>query len=104
VFICRYEAQHSSADTQLSLCITIQILERQCCDYREEITGNATRSYSSYHATQNIAPPALKEIGLKIPEETGVLQELQRSPMRQMQVARELAEKRRLRQEKGAQS
>ncbi|OPJ98397.1 NAD-dependent aldehyde dehydrogenase [Serratia marcescens] len=55
-------------------------------------------------AMQNIDHPVLNEIGLTIPEQTGVLQELQRSPMRQMQVARELAEKRRLLQEKGAQS
>ncbi|MBH2645413.1 NAD-dependent aldehyde dehydrogenase [Serratia marcescens] len=47
-------------------------------------------------AQQNIDHPVLNEIGLRIPEQTGVLQELQRSPMRQMQVAREPAEKRRL--------
>ncbi|TPV68156.1 NAD-dependent aldehyde dehydrogenase, partial [Serratia marcescens] len=44
------------------------------------------------------------EIGLTIPQETGVLPELQSSPIRRTQVARELAEKRRLLQEKGAQS
>lgn len=55
-------------------------------------------------AMQNIDHPVLNEIGLTIPKETGVLQERQRCPMRQMRGARELAEKRRLLQEKGAQS
>ncbi len=55
-------------------------------------------------ATQNIDHPVLNEIGLTIPEQTGVLQERQRCPMHQMRGARELAEKRRLLQEKGAQS
>ncbi|MGP1056969.1 NAD-dependent aldehyde dehydrogenase, partial [Serratia sp. CY35561] len=55
-------------------------------------------------ATQNIDHPVLNEIGLTIPEETGVLRERQRCPMRQMRGARELAEKRRLLQEKGAKS
>lgn len=55
-------------------------------------------------ATQNIDHPVLDEIGLTIPQETGVLPELQSSPIRRTQVARELAEKRRLLQEKGAQS
>ncbi|MDU3573459.1 MAG: NAD-dependent aldehyde dehydrogenase, partial [Serratia marcescens] len=55
-------------------------------------------------ATQNIDHPVLNEIGLTIPEQTGVLQERQRCPMRQMRGARELAEKRRWLQEKGAQS
>ncbi|CAI2434528.1 Uncharacterised protein [Serratia marcescens] len=55
-------------------------------------------------ATQNIDHPVLNEIGLTIPEETGVLRERQKCPMRQMRGARELAEKRRLLQEKGAKS
>ncbi|EMG9607296.1 NAD-dependent aldehyde dehydrogenase [Serratia marcescens] len=55
-------------------------------------------------AQQNINHPVLNEIGLTIQEETDVLQERQRCPMRQMRGARELAEKRRLLQEKGAQS
>ncbi|WP_338858584.1 hypothetical protein WCU37_19080 [Serratia marcescens] len=54
--------------------------------------------------TQNINHPVLNEIDLTIPQETGVLPELQNSPIRRTQVARELAEKRRLLQEKGAQS
>ncbi|MDT0204220.1 NAD-dependent aldehyde dehydrogenase [Serratia marcescens] len=55
-------------------------------------------------ATQNIDHPVLNEIGLTIPEETGVLRERQRCPIRQMRGARELEEKRRLLQEKGAKS
>ncbi|WP_413714004.1 NAD-dependent aldehyde dehydrogenase [Serratia marcescens] len=55
-------------------------------------------------AQQNIDHPVLNEIGLTIPQETGVLQERQKCPMRQRRRARELAEKRRLLQEKGAKS
>ncbi|BEM65848.1 hypothetical protein SME23J_48750 [Serratia marcescens] len=55
-------------------------------------------------AEQNIDHPELNEIGLTIPQETGVLRERQRCPMRQMQGVTELAEKRQCMQQKGAKS
>ncbi|WMW62283.1 NAD-dependent aldehyde dehydrogenase [Serratia marcescens] len=55
-------------------------------------------------AQQNIDHPVLSEIGLTIPEETGVLPELQRSPAKSMQVALELKEKRQRLQQKGTKS
>lgn len=55
-------------------------------------------------AEQNIDHPVLNEIGLTIPEETGVLREQQRCLMRQMQGVTELVEKRQCMQQKGAQS
>ncbi|MGN7974962.1 hypothetical protein [Serratia sp. 22264] len=55
-------------------------------------------------AQQNIDHPVLKDIGLTIPAETGVLPELKRSPARRMQVALELKEKRQRLQQKGATS
>lgn len=55
-------------------------------------------------ALQSIEHPVLNDIGLTKPEETGVLPELQRSPMRRMQVAKELAEKRQRLQQKGTNS
>jgi hypothetical protein len=53
---------------------------------------------------QGIEHPILKDIGLTKPEETGVLSELRRSPLRRMQVANELKEKRQRLQRKGATS
>ncbi|BEN47699.1 hypothetical protein SMKC056_46450 [Serratia marcescens] len=55
-------------------------------------------------ATQNIDHPVLNEIGLTIPQETGVLRERQRCPMRQMQGVTELAEKRQCMQQKRVKS
>ncbi|CAI0927570.1 Uncharacterised protein [Serratia quinivorans] len=55
-------------------------------------------------AKQNIDHPVLKDIGLTIPAETGVLPELKRSPARRMQVALELKEKRQRLQQKWAKS
>ncbi|AKE12631.1 hypothetical protein [Serratia liquefaciens] len=55
-------------------------------------------------ALQSIEHPVLDDIGLTKPEETGVLPELQRSPMRRMQVAKELAEKRQRLRQKGEKS
>ena len=52
-------------------------------------------------AEQNIDHPVLNEIGLTIPEETGVLRKRQRCPM---QGVAELAQKRQCLQQKGAQS
>lgn len=70
----------------------------------QQVLGTLQDCIRATIATQNIDHPMLNEIGLTIPQETGVLPELQSSPIRRMQVARELAEKRRLLQEKGAQS
>ncbi|CAI1058651.1 Uncharacterised protein [Serratia ficaria] len=70
----------------------------------QQVLGALQGRIRATMATQNIAPPELNEIGLTIPEETGVLWERQRCPMRQIRRARELAEKRRLLQEKGAKS
>ncbi len=69
-----------------------------------QVLGTLQGRIRATMATQNIDHPVLNEIGLTIPQETGVLPELQSSPIRRTQVARELAEKRRLLQEKGAQS
>ncbi|EGT3595802.1 TPA: NAD-dependent aldehyde dehydrogenase [Serratia marcescens] len=55
-------------------------------------------------AQQNINHPVLNEIGLTIPQETGVLPELKRSPAKRMQVALELKEKRQRMQQKGTKS
>ncbi|WP_061872342.1 hypothetical protein [Serratia marcescens] len=55
-------------------------------------------------AQQNISHPVLNEIGLTIPQETGVLPELKRSPAKRMQVALELKEKRQRMQQKGTKS
>ncbi|CAI0951741.1 NAD-dependent aldehyde dehydrogenase [Serratia quinivorans] len=55
-------------------------------------------------ALQSIEHPVLDDIGLTKPEETVVLPELQRSPMRRMQVAKELPEKRQRLQQKGTNS
>ncbi|HIB8312768.1 TPA: hypothetical protein ACWX8T_003529 [Serratia marcescens] len=69
-----------------------------------QVLGTLQGRIRATMATQNIDHPVLNEIGLTIPDQTGVLQERQRCPMQQMRGARELAEKRRLLQEKGAQS
>ncbi|MBO1503088.1 NAD-dependent aldehyde dehydrogenase [Serratia proteamaculans] len=55
-------------------------------------------------ALQGIEHPVLDDIGLTKPEETGVLPELQNSPMRRMQVATELKTKRQRLQQQGATS
>ena len=55
-------------------------------------------------AQQNIDHPVLNEIGLTIPEETGVLPELQNNPAKRMQAVSELKEKRQRLQQKGAKS
>lgn len=55
-------------------------------------------------ALQGIEDPVLKDIGLTMPEETGVLPELQESLARRMHLATELKEKRRRMQQKGAKS
>ncbi len=70
----------------------------------QQVLGTLQGRIRATMATQNIDHTVLNEIGLTIPEQTGVLQERQRCPMRQMRGARELAEKRRRLQEKGAQS
>ncbi|MFN1142467.1 NAD-dependent aldehyde dehydrogenase [Serratia quinivorans] len=55
-------------------------------------------------ALQGIEHPVLNDIGLTKPEETGVLPELQSSPMRRMQVATELKTKRQRLRQQGATS
>lgn len=55
-------------------------------------------------ATQNIDHPVLNEIGLTIPQETGVLPKLESSPAKRTQVALELKEKSQRMQQKGAKS
>ncbi len=66
----------------------------------QQLLGTLRGHINVATAMQNIDHPVLNEIGLTIPKETGVLQERQRCPMRQMRGARELAEKRRLRKKK----
>ena len=53
---------------------------------------------------QNIDHPVLNDIGLTIPEKSGVLPELEKSPLRRGRLATELKEKRRHIQQKGAKS
>lgn len=55
-------------------------------------------------AQQNIDHPVLNDIGLTIPEKSGVLPELEESPLRRGRLATELKEKRRRIQQKGAES
>ncbi|RTF05092.1 NAD-dependent aldehyde dehydrogenase, partial [Serratia marcescens subsp. marcescens ATCC 13880] len=69
-----------------------------------QVLGTLQGRIRATMATQNIDHPVLNEIGLTIPQETGVLRERQRCPMRQMQGVTELAEKRQCMQQKGAKS
>lgn len=70
----------------------------------QQVVGTLQGRIRATMATQNIDHPVLNEIGLTIPEQTGVLQERQRCPMRQMQGVTGLAEKRQRLQQKGAKS
>ncbi|MGP3120286.1 NAD-dependent aldehyde dehydrogenase [Serratia nevei] len=70
----------------------------------QQVLGTLQGRIRAIMATQNIDHPVLNEIGLTIPEQTGVLRERQRCPMRQMQGVTELAEKRQCKQQKGAKS
>ncbi|KKO59732.1 putative nAD-dependent aldehyde Dehydrogenase [Serratia ureilytica] len=70
----------------------------------QQVLGALQGRIRATMATQNIDHPVLNEIGLTIPQETGVLRERQRCPMRQMQGVTELAEKRQCMQQKGAKS
>ncbi|MEL5449877.1 NAD-dependent aldehyde dehydrogenase [Serratia bockelmannii] len=70
----------------------------------QQVLGTLQGRIRATMATQNIDHPVLNEIGLTIPQETGVMRERQRCPMRQMQGVTELAEKRQRMQQKGAKS
>ena len=70
----------------------------------QQVQGALQGRIRATMATQNIDHPVLNEIGLTIPQETGVLRERQRCSMRQMQGVTELAEKRQCMQQKGAKS
>ena len=51
----------------------------------QQLLGTLRGHINAATAMQNIDHPVLNEIGLTIPEQTGVLRERQRCPMRQMQ-------------------
>ncbi|MBH3281258.1 NAD-dependent aldehyde dehydrogenase [Serratia marcescens] len=70
----------------------------------QQVLGTLQGRIRATMATKNIDHPVLNEIGLTIPEETGVLRERQRCPKRQMQGVTELAQKRQRLQQKGAKS
>ncbi|TWY31888.1 MULTISPECIES: NAD-dependent aldehyde dehydrogenase [Serratia] len=70
----------------------------------QQLLGTLRGHINAATAMQNIDHPVLNEIGLTIPEQTGVLRERQRCPMRQMQGVTELTEKRQRMQQKGAKS
>ena len=70
----------------------------------QQVLGTLQGRIRATMATQNIDHPVLNETGLTIQEETGVLRERQRCPMRQMQGVTELEEKRQRMQQKGAKS
>lgn len=69
-----------------------------------QVLGTLQGRIRATMATQNIDHPVLNEIGLTIPQETGALPELQRSPAKRMQAVAELKEKRQRLQQKGAKS
>ncbi len=70
----------------------------------QQLLGTLRSHINVATAMQNIDHPVLNEIGLTIPQETGVLRERQKCPMRQMQGVTKLAEKRQHLQQKGAKS
>lgn len=70
----------------------------------QQVLGALQGRIHATMATKNIDHPVLNEIGLTIPEQTGILQERQRCPKRQLQGVTELAEKRQCMQQKGAKS
>lgn len=67
----------------------------------QQLLGTLRGHINAATAMQNIDHPVLNEIGLTIPEQTGVLRERQRCPM---QGVAELAQKRQCLQQKGAKS
>lgn len=70
----------------------------------QSVLGALTAHVITATAQKNIEHPVLSEIGLTQPEETGVLPELRKSPFKRMQLATEIAEKRKKFKERGMKS
>ncbi|WP_239504344.1 MULTISPECIES: hypothetical protein [Serratia] len=70
----------------------------------QQVLGTLQGRIRATMAMQNIDHPVLNEIGLTIPQETGVLPKLESSPAKRTQVALELKEKSQRMQQKGAKS